>query len=487
MNTSTNKITPDRSLSFQQMSAIVRGNLRRTVLMSAGLIGLIAAATFLMPKQYTSTATLVVDTRSRELIDGSTAIGVTGTVYLATQAEIIKSERVAREVIASLDLGSDPELQQLWAEETDSTGDYISWLVNKLNKKLSVTPAKDSSVITIAYTADDPDRAAAITNGYLDKYLSSLAAMRSEPARNYNAFFEEQTREGREQLEVAQRALSDYERKHGILVSDARLDVETMKLSQLSSEFLRMQEVAVETNSRSAEAAARPDVMTDALRDVVVTSLQGEIARKESELQQVSERLGSKHPAVVERTTNLAGLKARLNEQLRRISANAASNRTVTNTRLTEMRRALERQRETVSGLKASRDVANVLQRDIDHAQKNYEMVLARLSQTRMEKEAAQAPVSVIRRASAPGLPSSPRVLLNLAIGTVLSVMLSIGIVLALELRNRRMRIAEDVTRYFKLPLLTTMPVVQIGEAAAARKSARLTRQILQLSPAGSR
>lgn len=471
----------DRALSFQQVSAIVRGNFLQIAALAALFVALIAAATWLMPKQYTATAALVVDTRSKDLVDGSTAVGVAGTVYLATQAEIIRSERVTRQVIDELGLAEDPLRREQWLEETDGNGDYLAWLAGKLSKKLGVNPAKDSSVVTIAFSGEDPERAAAVANAYLDTYMNTVSEMRSEPARNYNAFFEQQTREAREQLERAQKALSDFERQSGILVSDARLDVETLRLNDLSSEYVRMQEMSVETRSRRSEALQRPDTTVDSLRDPVVASLRNEIAQKESELQQLSQRLGPRHPNVVERSTHLAGLKARLNDQLRRVAASAGSTENVTATRLAELRRSLEAQRGRVAELKSSRDVANVLQRDIEHAQRNYEAVMGRYSATRLERDANQAPVSVIRRASVPGLPSSPRVFMNLALGAMLSLMLASGLVLLRELRNRRLRISEDVTRYLSLPLLSTLPSVSVG-GAARPQGLRLKRQILQLS-----
>lgn len=472
----------DRSLSFHQVSAIVRGNLLRVAALALAFLAMIAAVTFLLPKQYTSTAALVVDTRSKDLVDGSAAVGVAGTVYLSTQAEIIRSERVAQGVIANLKLADDETQREDWLEETRGDGDYEAWLANKLGKRLAVNPAKDSSVITIGFTSNDAEQSAAIANAYLDGYLRVVSEMRSEPARNYSAFFEEQTRDAREQLEKAQRALSDHEQRKGILVSDARLDIETLRLNDLSSEYVRMQEMSVESRSRRDEARQRPETTVDALRDPLVASLRSEIAQKESELQQLGQRLGSQHPTVIERDTHLAGLRSRLNDQLRRVAASAGSTENVTSMRLAELRRSLEEQRSRVAQLKVSRDVANVLQRDIEHAQRNYEAVMSRYSATRLERDATQTPVSVIRRATVPGLPSSPRVLLNLALGAIVSAMLAAGVVVARELRNRRLRIAEDVTRYLRLPLLSTLPSVHIGSSTAGPQGLRLKRQILQTS-----
>ena len=68
------------------------------------------------------------------------------------------------------------------------------WLAELLQKKLEVKPARESNVINIAYTGGDPDFAAAVANAFAQAYLDVNLDLKLAPARQYAAFFEEQTK-----------------------------------------------------------------------------------------------------------------------------------------------------------------------------------------------------------------------------------------------------------------------------------------------------
>ena len=83
--------------------------------------------------------------------------------------------------------------------------------------------------------------------------------------------------------------------------------------------------------------------------------------------------------------------------------------------------------------------------RDVEAAQKAYEAVSQRLTQTRMESQSNQTNVSVLTAASPPIQPSSPKILLNTLIAIFLGTMLGVCAAVLRELSDRRVRSIDDL------------------------------------------
>ena len=87
----------------------------RTVLYTAALAACAAlAVSLVMPKQYTAGTAVVIDVQSPDPIAGLVLPGMISPGYMATQVDIINSDRVARRVVERLRLDTDPELIEQW-------------------------------------------------------------------------------------------------------------------------------------------------------------------------------------------------------------------------------------------------------------------------------------------------------------------------------------------------------------------------------------
>ena len=61
-------------------------------------VGATATWSLLSPRQYTATASVVLDVKSPDPVSGMMLAGLMAPGYMATQVDIIKSDRVARRV-----------------------------------------------------------------------------------------------------------------------------------------------------------------------------------------------------------------------------------------------------------------------------------------------------------------------------------------------------------------------------------------------------
>ncbi|WP_370618053.1 Wzz/FepE/Etk N-terminal domain-containing protein [Mumia qirimensis] len=145
----------DADVEFSDYGSIIR---RRWVLVVLGLVAGVAVAVLaiaLIPKTYTSTASVMVQPTGQ---DGTVANGRTSTpINLDTEAQIVKSTVVSQQVI---DAQENPI-------ETDPRA---------LAKHVMVTVPPNTSVLNISFSASTPEDAQAGAEQYAETYLASRKA-----------------------------------------------------------------------------------------------------------------------------------------------------------------------------------------------------------------------------------------------------------------------------------------------------------------------
>ena len=342
---------------------------------------------------------------------------------------------------------------------------------------------RDANLISLSFTALDPDLASALANAVVRSYISTSVDLRVEPAREYSSFFNDRAIKAREDLESAQSRLSDFQRERGIVVTDERLDTETIRLSELTSQMVVLQAIAGESSSRQRQSALTADTMPEVLSSPLVSGLTGDYARQEARLNEMTSRLGDSHPSVVELKASMAQLRSRIDTEARRVIAGVGANNSVNVARLAELRKDIEAQRTKLLKLKGGRDEAAVLQRNIASAQQAYDAVTTRFTQTNLESQTKQTNVSVLKNATPPLSPSSPRVLLNTAAGLVLGMLLGLAMALVRERMDPRLRNDEAVLHRLGQPLLGQLPVWRRTDKPGQARL-RLTKQRLLIEKA---
>ena len=449
-------------MTLQQFLLMLRARYKAALLVFVITVATTVVVSLLLPKQYTASATVVIDVKSPDPVSGQMLQGLMAPGYMATQIDIINSDRVAKDVVKLLKLDTNAVVQQQWRDATDGKGQLIDWLANLLQKKLDVKPSRDSNVINVNYTGTDPDFAAAVANAFAQAYINVNLNLRLAPARQYATFFEEQTKAARTKLEEAQKALSDYQQQNGITATDERVDFETAKLNETSSQLTGIQ--ALTTDSQSKRGSSKADTIAEVMQSPLINGLKADIARAEAKLVESNGNLGKNHPQTQRSEAELAALKAQLDMETRKITSSIETTYQVGKQREAQLQSALAGQKNRVLLLNKQRDELNVLRRDIESAQRAFEVVSQRASQSSIESQTNQTNISLLNPATAPADPSKPKVLLNILVSIFLGALLAVGLALMLELSNRRVRSADDLLETLNLPVLGS--IAHTGAAA---------------------
>jgi chain length determinant protein EpsF len=454
-------------MTIHQFILILRARYKIALLVLLTTVSIALGVSLWMAKQYTAGAALVLDVKSPDAVSGLMLQGMVAPSYMATQIDIINSDRVAKAVVKLLHLDEGTAVRQQWLSDTNGKGQLSDWLASLLQQKLDVRPARESNVININYSGSDPEFAAAVANAFVQAYIDVNLDLRLAPAKQYAAFFEEQALAAREKLEAAQRTLSTYQQENGITSADERMDFEVAKLNETSSQLTSVQ--GQTTDSQSKRINAQADTIAEVMQSPLINGLKAEIARMESKLAESNINLGINHPQTLRSESELSALKAQLEKETRKIGSSIETSYQVSKQRESQLHGALQAQKSRVLLLNMQRDELNVMRRDIESAQRTFEMLSQRASQTNIESRANQTNISVLNSAVPPTDPSKPRVFLNTLVSLFLGVLFAVAVVLLQELADRKVRSAEDLFEYLNISMLGVV------SSAASRPTLALT------------
>jgi chain length determinant protein EpsF len=437
-------------MNFTQFLLIL--NARKWVILGVLLVTVAttAAVSLWLPKEYTATSTLLIDSKSKDAITGQMLPSTMFPGYMATQVDVINSPQVAGRVVSGLKLADTPGTREQFMQATEGKGTIEQWLADLLLKKLDVEPSRESSLIRVNFTGTDPQFAAAIANAFAKAYIDTNLDLRVAPAKQTAAWFDEQINQLRASLEAAQTKLSAYQREKGVVLSDERLDIETAKLGELSGQVVAAQSAAYDALSRKSQHEASAEVANNSL----VQNLKVQMAQSEARLAELEKKTGKNHPEYQRAVAQLDSIKRDLDGAIRTATRSVATTASAAQQRLEGLRSAVATQKTRVLEMKKQRDEIAVLVRDVENAQRIYDSALQRYGQTRMEAQSTQTDIAVLNPAIAPTQPSKPRVILNLLLSLFLGTLLGVGTGFLVELLDRRVRSGQDIAAGLDIPVL---------------------------------
>jgi chain length determinant protein EpsF len=445
-------------MNFGQFFAVLRARWLLALIVFATTVTIAVVVSVLLPKQYTAVASVVVDPKP-DPVSSVLAGSLINPAFMATQVDVILSDRVALRVVRDLKLSENPTIREQWRSDTDGQGTLENWLADLFQKNLDVKPSRESNVISVSYKAADPRFAAAIANAFVSAYNETTLELKVDPARQYSSFFDQRAKEARDQLEQAQAKLSQFQTENGVLAVDERMDVENARLNELSTQYVGLQSLASDSGSRQAAARGHgADRMQEVLTNPLIAGLKADQARLDAKLEELTSKLGDKNPQVVETRANLAELKARIDAETAKVTSSLGIANNINQQRAGEIKAQLEAQRTKVLKMKALRDQGSVLSRDVESAQRAYDAVLARLTQSSLESQTTQSYVSTLTQATPPLKPSSPRILLNTALSIFVGALLALATTFGLEMLDRRVRTTDDIEAVLGLPVIGRLP-----------------------------
>jgi uncharacterized protein involved in exopolysaccharide biosynthesis len=194
-------------------------------------MGLAALYLWLATPMFTAKSQLLIEPyrfANVQLDSGITPI--IDNIHIEGQLVLLRSGRVAREVVVGLGLAADPEFcgitpgtesdKQTSDSRSLSAADREQCAIGVLQKRLVVRRLQTSSAIEVLYSSPDPEKAKAIANKISDVYLGNLADARTDIVRGRTEWLQGRIDGLRQQMNEAVLAVQAFQAKRDYRLPD---------------------------------------------------------------------------------------------------------------------------------------------------------------------------------------------------------------------------------------------------------------------------
>jgi protein tyrosine kinase modulator len=235
-------------MSFRLLLDIVKSRFFLIVLTLLVTVGIAGALTFLEPKRYVGTTSLVLNLEEESPFERTAVPAALSSNYLATQLDIIRSQKVALRVVQQERLANEPGWKQAYADAEQTTVPIEYWIASQIMANVEAEPLQNSRVVNLSYQSLAPAEAARMANAYAKAFIATTLDLTIEPARRNAAWFDEQLKAQRARLDAARTRMSELQAEKGVIALDEKLGTETTRLDEISRNLVEAQ---------AATAAAR--------------------------------------------------------------------------------------------------------------------------------------------------------------------------------------------------------------------------------------
>lgn len=446
-------------------------NLALGVIAGVFLLGLLA--TFLATPQYTST------TRLEILPDAPVATSVEGQrdkalinelSFYNTQYSLLRSESLADRVVRAGNLTVDKEFLAAFEMEDGSNASMTSAerqgkarkAAEILLEQLSVSPVRNSSLVDVSFTTPSPNLSAKLTNLWAQQYLQASIDRRFAATTDARQYLEGRLETLRQNLETSERALINYAMNKGIVTISSQRDAS----GRTQSETLVGADIAevakALAKARELRIAAEAEVASTLTGSAAVLAptigrLRERRAEMEAELSKLRTTFAEDYPAVISLRSQIQNLDRSIASE---VSRSTQGNREAYNAavkRERDMQTELDRLTAKYNTQQRESIEMAILQREVDSNRQIYDGLLQRYKEIGVAGVGTNN-IAVVDSAKAAERPSSPRLLLNVALSLVAGMGLAAGLIFLLEKMDSSIRDPQDVTKRFNLPLLGAIP-----------------------------
>ncbi len=412
---------------------------------------------------------------------------------ISTESEIIKSAPIVRSVIQTLHL-------------KDDDGKILK--VEDFLKKLTISNAKETDIIKIAYKSTDAKEATDVVNQLINVYRANNVQRMRVQATTARKFIETQLPGAEQNLQRYESAVREFKERSKVvsLPDEAKVAIEGN--GELQKQLTEAEGLLASAESRSQTLQRKVGLPPKQALDVNALSQSSAVQKALTELQDVQRTLATaktelqpNHPRVLDLEERQAALQGILKSQVGQvIGSSLVETPTLQSLQASQTKQGLtdalvkteverlgiqnqvnllrETQgvyRERMTLMPRLEQRQSELQRKMGVAKATFEGLMKSLQQFKISENQNVGNVLPIETAVLPEKPISPKILLNLAIGTVMGLLLGVGTALLLEALDNSVKTVKEAEALFNMTVLGKIPLLE-GEEKIDRKSLERAR-----------
>ena len=461
------------------------------------LLGLIA--TLLATPKYTAVTTVEISRESAKVTDlqgVEREASIADQEFYQTQYGLLKSRVLSERVATQLNLIDDRSFFKLFGVDDEDgafqvvngrfaaagRAERLARAGTLLDENVVITPARLSRLVDIRFTSPDPVFSAKVSNAWAESFIRMNLERKVQATSYGRDLLQQQLGQLKQRLDESQRQLVGYASAQRIInlpqqSADGKTTSERSivadELVALNASLSQATADRIQSQARY-EQGGRGGSSTEALRNNAINNLRERRAELSAEYQKLMTQFEPGYPSAQSLARQIAELDRGIAREEGRVSTSLSG----------DYREATGRERALaarVDELKSSfldqrrRSIQyNIYQQEVDTNRALYDGLLQRFKEIGIAGGVGVNNISVVDPAEVPKKPSSPRLLLNLAIALLAGLGLGAVAAFALEQIDEAIADPAEIERQLGLPLLGSVPKLSEGtpkEALLDRKS----------------
>lgn len=331
---------------------------------------------------------------------------------------------------------------------------------------LGVSLSRDSTILSLKVTWNDPEKAAELANLVAEQFIKRTRVLVQNDAAQAHAYYSSQLENTRIEAQAASEEVMAFRQKHGISDLDTETKVLLEELSRLRGEYnTRQAEVdALRVAQQGLETAIQAEPEQVIMYTIYRSPLKSRLADYEWELQEAKAKYTEENPKVVKLKERIRSLNQMIessnDEEVPENTYTQSGKRLEMELRLQELGADIRLREAQKGALEATlaemqRKVAMLSSREKDYVmlQSRLDGILSlenqlasRVEETRLVMQRNDASFGIVERASTPldPLPSGRKLLAIVSV--VLASGCGLALILFLEWRDPFVRSLRDVS-----------------------------------------
>ncbi|NOQ96057.1 MAG: polysaccharide biosynthesis tyrosine autokinase [Desulfobacterales bacterium] len=446
------------------------------------VVTLVGIFTFTSEPIYKATTQILIERESPKILNIEDIIPIesTGKDFYQTQYKVLHSRAIAQYVIEELDLAEQSDfnppssglLSKLFAasDHEPDEKESLEILIDRFLDNLRIQPIKDSRLVNIGFENRTPELAATVANSVARAYIEMNLEMKFGATKQAVVWLNRQIAGQKVKLEKSEQALQQYRVEVGLTsLGDKQQDIAYQRLSHLNSDLVRAEShrISVEERYRNVQRLMKKGVSLDTVPEVArnsqVQGLKIQEIKLISEISEMAQNFGEKHPKMIRARAELASLRKNIEKTAENLVGSLKNEYIVALRQEKRLREALAEQTKEMQTLSEKSIRYRVLDRDVSTNEQVYKVLLERFKEVTLAEDIKVTNVRVVDEASIPLGPVRPKKAINLRLALMVGLFGGVGLAFLQEYMDEALKNPEDVEHRLGVPTLATIPIVEVN------------------------
>ena len=333
--------------------------------------------------------------------------------------------------------------------------------VSTLQGSLTVTPLRNTRLVSVQVNNKDPELAARIANQMAKSFIAVNLERKLESSVYARSFLEDQIRQVKAKLEEAERKVNEYAKNNSLLNLGDKGTASSQSFVDFSAALSKAEQDRIKAESLYNQVKLAPETAPQVQDNDAIRAYKEQKARLEAEYAKNLATFKPDFPGMVQARAQLNELDARIDAEIKTVLASIKVQYEAARKQEEALKARVATSRSELQSVQDRSVDMNLLQRELDTNRQVYDSLLQRLKEVSVTGGLTTNNVSVVDEATVPLFPFRPRPMVNIGLGLMLGLFLGVALALLREQMDDSIKHADEIESQFGVPLLGLIPLTK--------------------------